>query len=276
MSLPIGDRTFFGTTTTRLLDIEDYRRNVGVTTRRATGRGFTAARLPHRNRQLSLTQRIIRRKQVSLDMFSVQETDFFLNEQEEKEEIQDISLLPPGEEQEGEEVIAVVREEEKEKQKKLFLPLRFPPHVSAEEKKNQPQHGVVAEDNEQGKEKLVEIKEEEDLIDGDDIEKGGEEGSDVIKSPHLHDIVKATRTDKIRTLILFCIMSIFLGVCVGWKTHQDESHMIFGTVGLACVTPCYGSIDHHNFFTGHHNKFHSGDVSRIYIEFHFSLHFYYL
>lgn len=257
VSLPIGDRTFFGTTTTRLLhDIEDYCHNTGVTARRATGRGFNAVQSPHRNRQLSLTQRIIRRKQVSLDMFSVQETDFFLNDdQEEEKVIQDIALLPPGEEQEGGEVVAVVKEEEKEKLKKLFLPLRFPPHVSAQGKKNQQQHSVAV-DNEQGKEELIKIKEEEDL----NIEQEREEGSDVIKSPHLHDIVKATHTDKIRTLILFCIMSIFLAVCVGWKTHQDESHMIFGTVGLACVTPCYGSIDRHNFFTGHHNKFHSGDV----------------
>lgn len=213
---------------------------------------------PVRTRQPSLTQRLVTRKQISLDMFSIQETDFFLEGHE--EDVEDLLVLPPGEECEEEEDVVIVKDEEKEKLKKLFLPLRFPPlHL----KKTQHQHGTSDHGHGKG-DNLTNIKEEEDLIGQDDhTEQGKEEGAGGVSSPHHHDgIIKVTRTDKIKTLILFCIMSTFLGVCVGWKTHQDESHMIFGTVGLACVTPCYGDVNYRNFFIGHHDKFHHGDVSR--------------
>lgn len=49
-------------------------------------------------------------------------------------------------------------------------------------------------------------------------------------------ILKATRTDKIKAAVLFCLLSGFLGVCVGWKTHSSDVHSFFGVLGTACVT----------------------------------------
>jgi len=77
----------------------------------------------------------------------------------------------------------------------------------------------------------------------------------------VHPIRKAGRKDIIKTGILAAILIAFVGVCVGWKTHEDESHSLFGLVGTACVTQCLGDKDYRNFFVGHEDHFDSGDVS---------------
>ena len=74
-------------------------------------------------------------------------------------------------------------------------------------------------------------------------------------------IKRAGKKDKIRAGILAVILIAFVGVCVGWKTHEDESHSLFGLVGTACVTQCLGDKDFRNFFIGHEDHFHSKDVS---------------
>lgn len=47
-----------------------------------------------------------------------------------------------------------------------------------------------------------------------------------VNDPTDHHVLKATRYDKIKTLVLFCIMIVFLGVCIGWETHQSEVHHV--------------------------------------------------
>ena len=181
-----------------------------------------------RQRQPSVTQRLLRRKQVSLDMFGPR--DFFEVPEEEEEEL----------EEEKEEIM-------KRPTKKLFYPLRFSPRIISKASKR---------------------KEGETEIAGGGLEAVAPEEGDKKEATEISYrvppddyIVRATRTDFIKTGILFCIMIAFVGVCVGWKTHEDESHSLFGPVGLACVTPCSGDVDYRNFFTAHHDKFDDGDVS---------------
>jgi hypothetical protein len=83
--------------------------------------------------------------------------------------------------------------------------------------------------------------------------------ADVEKSANMHSpqIVRAGRKDKIKTIVLAIILIAFCGVCVGWKTHEEKKHSLFGIVGAACETPCSGD----NFFIGHENHFSTGDVS---------------
>jgi hypothetical protein len=57
-------------------------------------------------------------------------------------------------------------------------------------------------------------------------------------------------------------MIAFVGVCVGWETHDDENHSLFGVVGTACVTDCMGDTEVRNFFLGNEDHFRSGDVSK--------------
>jgi hypothetical protein len=83
---------------------------------------------------------------------------------------------------------------------------------------------------------------------------------DEIYTPRSDDNVhRATRRDKIKAGILFAIMASFTGVCIGWKTHLDESHSIFGVVGKACVTPCNSNSEGKDFFNGH-SHLHANDV----------------
>ncbi len=49
-------------------------------------------------------------------------------------------------------------------------------------------------------------------------------------------VLRATRGDKIKAGILFLLLSGFVGVCVGWKTHSSDKHSFFGVLGTACVT----------------------------------------
>ena len=64
-------------------------------------------------------------------------------------------------------------------------------------------------------------------------------------------IIRAGRSDKIKAAILTSLMiGLTIVVCV-WETHLDESHFYFGPVGLACVTPCPGSLEDQDYFYGH-------------------------
>jgi hypothetical protein len=184
--------------------------------------GTEDGRRPVRTHQPSYPPRdvvrgILRRKQVSLDLLSPQQAEFF-GAMEREEELKS-----------KEEVIAEEEEEEAEEMKKLFFPLKFAP--PARGAKKEMAHGEVEE---------------------------GRPPKEVEAPP----IVRATRIDKIKALILCCLMIAFVGVCIGWETHEDESHSVFGLVGKACVTDCLGDREFRNFFVGNEDHFHSGDVSK--------------
>lgn len=72
-------------------------------------------------------------------------------------------------------------------------------------------------------------------------------------------IIRATRTDKIKTGILFCIMLAMTIVFATWDTHLDEESFIQGPVGKACITNCIGNETTLDFFDGH-NHFEEGEV----------------
>ena len=95
---------------------------------------------------------------------------------------------------------------------------------------------------------------------GKDITRLDENGNppgddDVSKTiPVFHqDITRATRFDYIYTYILAALMIALTGVIVGWHTEIDENSVIYGSVGLACSTPCFGNIDYQDFFNGHYS-----------------------
>jgi hypothetical protein len=72
-------------------------------------------------------------------------------------------------------------------------------------------------------------------------------------------IIRATRNDKIKCGILVIIM-LFLTIVVSvWDTESNEEGYLFGPVGLACVTPCEGNLETHDFFNGH-STFSSGEI----------------
>jgi len=123
-----------------------------------------------------------------------------------------------------------VDEEVHEEIKKMFFPLRFSRRLGGGRG-----HGRSAE---------------------------GEEDEEVAEKVEIEapPIVSATRRDKIQAIILACIMIALVGVCVGWETHEDESHSIFGLSGVACVTDCLGNSETRNFFVGHEDHFHKDDV----------------
>eukprot|EP00551_Chaetoceros_affinis_P012656 CAMPEP_0203663646 /NCGR_PEP_ID=MMETSP0090-20130426/1210_1 /ASSEMBLY_ACC=CAM_ASM_001088 /TAXON_ID=426623 /ORGANISM="Chaetoceros affinis, Strain CCMP159" /LENGTH=812 /DNA_ID=CAMNT_0050526637 /DNA_START=17 /DNA_END=2452 /DNA_ORIENTATION=+ len=212
ISLPIGDRTFF-TLHEEGEEEEQSTLEQNVVASSLSPQDEIFLQRNRRQRQPSLPERLIRRKQVSLDMFGPQDSiDFFGG------------IIP-------EEDIGALSEEEEEeynRTSKLFFPLRFSPRPAS---------------------KTIQEHKKEKIVD--------EEGRD----NHTAKIIKATTYDKIKAGILFCIMIAFLGVCIGWKTHSNESNYIFGPVGIACVTPCNGS--ERNFFDGHHDQFHNGDVISI-------------
>ena len=84
-----------------------------------------------------------------------------------------------------------------EEVKKLFSPLRFPPRVAMAGKKP---YGDLEEAEDKGaSDKIVYIVPPDDYV------------------------VKATRGDKIKAI--FCIMTAFLGICVGWKTHLNIQYL---------------------------------------------------
>lgn len=198
VSMPLGDRSFFTPLGTGLAPVID-------------GEEGDALLLEDRKKQKQpsfpprrdVMDRIMRRKQVSLDLLSPQQAEFF-------GAIQDAGEL--------EEV-----EEEKE-MPKLFFPLRFAPRLVSKARED----------------------EEERVAPGAEVQ--------------VPPIVKATRFDKIKALVLAAIFIVLVGVCVGWKTHDDESHSLFGVVGIACVTDCKGDTKVRNFFNGHEDQFNSGDV----------------
>jgi hypothetical protein len=72
-------------------------------------------------------------------------------------------------------------------------------------------------------------------------------------------IIRATRDDKIKCGILFCIMLFLTVVFSVWETELNEEAFLFGPVGLACVTPCKGNLTTRDFFNGH-SHFLSGEI----------------
>jgi len=228
--LPLGDRSFFGSMTGMSSGVGG---SAGVAFGGAAG--FPALSLqqepvpllddtsgrPVRKHQPSYPPRdvvrgILRRKQVSLDLLSPQQAEFF-GAMEREEEVQ-------------KELEVAEEAEEEEELKKLYFPLKFSPPLKGGKKGKVP-HGDV------------------------------EEASRPIKEVEAPLVVKATRTDRIKALVLCCLMIAFVGICIGWETHEDESHSVFGLVGTACVTDCLGDREYRNFFVGHEDHFVSGDVS---------------
>ena len=198
--MPLGDRSFFTPVSTGLAPVIDEEEGDALLPedrKRQKQPSFPPSRR-------DVMDRIMRRKQVSLDLLSPQQAEFFgaIQEAGELEEV-----------------------EEEEEMPKLFFPLRFAPKLVSKPREGEEER-VAAE-------------------------------AEVQVPP----ILKATRFDKIKALVLAAIMVAFMGVCVGWKTHDDESHSLFGVVGIACVTDCMGDIEVRNFFIGHKDQFNSGDVS---------------
>jgi len=78
----------------------------------------------------------------------------------------------------------------------------------------------------------------------------------------LNDIRIACKRDYVIAFILFCIMTAICGTMIGWKTHVEED-VLFGHVGLACRTPCFGDIKSRDFFNGRGHSFSRNDVLKI-------------
>lgn len=178
-----------------------------------------------RFRQPSFPERLVRRKQVSQDVFSASEINLFFQPDAKPDEEDPEQMLNDNQDA-----------------SKLFFPLRFSPRTAGGQGGHGGHggHGGPKQSN---------------------LQEGWQDDGIQYNVPSDDTITKATRRDFIKTGILFILMACFTGVCVGWKTHEDESHSIFGPVGTACVTPCYGDPTYRNFFTAHHDHFHSGDVS---------------
>ena len=75
-------------------------------------------------------------------------------------------------------------------------------------------------------------------------------------------IIRARKKDYTWTGILLCVMIAFTGVVVGWETHLDETYSTFGVVGLACATPCEGSLESQDYFNGH-SQFEEGQFIQL-------------
>eukprot|EP01083_Nonionella_stella_P033645 92064_1 len=137
-------------------------------------------------------------------------------------------------EEEEAELLVEAEEGEEEEMPKMFFPLKFAPRLLGTGRKVE-----------------------------EDIERVDENGEVTKIEPEAPPVMKATKVDKIKALVLCAIMMCFVGVCVGWKTHDDESHSLFGIVGIACVadeTDCMGEKTLRNFFIGHDDSFNDGDV----------------
>lgn len=183
-----------------------------------------------RRRQISATQKLLRRKQISRDLYGAEDIDFF--------------AVPDDE--------MLADDDKNTSSENLFFPLRFPPQLKPKAPVSHGHGGHGGHGGHSGASDGKGMTEVERWNDDEEIQ---------YKVPDNDRIVKATRSDYIKTGVLFCLMAAFVGVCVGWKTHLDESHSVFGYVGLACVTPCSGDVEYRNFFNGHHDHFSPGDVS---------------
>ena len=132
----------------------------------------------------------------------------------------------------------------------------------------------------EGKSLRIEAKSDSDAVTADDgalVDTDLEdEGSDQFKDEDDGDmsvlipatgvinVKKATRKDYYITTFLFVLMCALTGIIAGWQTHLDESHSIFGVVGLACVTYCPGNTETKDYFHGNYN-FGSGQVVELVI-----------
>lgn len=99
------------------------------------------------------------------------------------------------------------------------------------------------------------------FLSGDDNEEEADE-ADEAEEMEYDGIIRATRADKMKTGVLFCIMLALTVVMAVWDTHLDEESFIQGPVGMACVTDCNGSLETRDFFGGH-NHFEEGEVIQL-------------
>ena len=276
---------------------------------------------PAPSSQPDFMTKILRRKQVSLDLLAPQHSDFFHTPRQDDVEMSQLETVHDapelGEEYGRKDVGFTDDTEEHEKMDnvKLFKPLVFAPyHVTAGngghgghggpapesidaetknvvkaqtanmaemrkyllslkgkitsiEKSKDPEMALILREAENALNMQSLIDKEQRIISekitgtatdqSGEIEngQGGEDGYDEENT----SIIRATRKDVFMTIILAVIMASLTGVILGWKTHLSEEYSIFGKVGLACTTPCYGDIHDKDFFLGH-NHFGPYDV----------------
>ena len=102
---------------------------------------------------------------------------------------------------------------------------------------------------------------------GEEEEQGKDikELADLVLEEEDDGIVKATRLDYYWTGLLLVIMLVTTGVVVGWSTHLEETYSSFGPVGLACSTPCNGSLESQDYFHGH-SHFQHGEFIQLIVQ----------
>jgi hypothetical protein len=259
---------------------------------------------------------VVRRKQVSLDLFGP--NDFFVSSVPEDEQVQlEPSLLPVTAE-EVEKIEAVVEEEKPAV--KLFGPLRFKPRMflvkgggghgggggeaaalpPIDEEVEQAVYSL-RETNKELEESIrfikqrieegeMDLEERQELLHASDSlrrssitmkaneqllaskltvvthdsvdkkKKDGEAEDD--KEFEDSNIIRATKQDKIKTLICFVLMLALTITVASWTTELEEDSFVYLPIGLACVTYCPGNVTTRDFFSGH-NHFQDGEVIKL-------------
>lgn len=119
------------------------------------------------------------------------------------------------------------------------------------------QRSMVTDTHNKLVEKHAAVKEDERLLQrkltiGPDDDKDDKKEEEY-KEFNDDDIIRATRPDHIKTVILAVIMLALTVSVTAWSTHLDEDSFIFDPVGLACVTSCEGDVETRDFFHGHNH-----------------------
>ena len=109
----------------------------------------------------------------------------------------------------------------------------------------------------------MEIEKEQQILNEIYSEPTKDEKSSVGVASNDDGIIRATKRDYVVAGVLVCVMTILLGVIIGWETHIPHGTTIFGTVGLACQTPCEGDVTTRNFFLSGVSSFKDGDLLKI-------------
>lgn len=245
----------------------------------------TPTRRSGRKKTNSFMAGLLARRAVGLDLLPSEEADlglynFFSRPDEEglepmpegvaaeesKEELEE--GIVSGEAEDREASDESFREQDGKPKPRLIKPLVFAPRVIAKGVAGAGHgHGgvghsmpipppseaitAVQEEDEEVPSKDADAIENEDEVDGEDV--------DLIDKFDDSHIIRATRKDYFFTGMLFLVMSALVGVVLGWHTHLDESDSIFGPVGLACKTPCRGDIYDQDYFRGQYS-FAANDV----------------
>lgn len=253
VSLPLGDTFFF--TTPNIAEDKPYTQVSSTSNLSlqldASLDGAATNTMSRRQPSFpppSFAKRMMHRKQVSLDLFSPEAMDFFdVHQEQEREEADDDTVDGGDDEGKGVKVTTAMMQQEEELQD-IFFPLRFAPRTMMMMPSPSSGHGS---DDSHPPTQPTDGSEEIQMEEG--------QTTPTQKGPDHHPIIKAKRLDKIKTVILILLLTAFTGVCIGWKTHSGEAYSIFGPVGLACTTPCYGSVPYQDFFFGH-SSLKSGSV----------------